>query len=92
MSGNTIKKALKEDGIQQRKPSIKPNISNEQKAARLSFCLRYRYRYLDWRYVIFTDESYFETGNFVEEEREGFYDDQERHFCHVMWVENLVLE
>lgn len=35
-------------------------MSDKQKAARLAFCLKYRY--LDWREIIFTDESYFETG------------------------------
>lgn len=57
----TVKKVLESDGIRRRKPTKKPLPSAEQKAARLEFCLKYRY--LNWQNVIFTDESYFETGN-----------------------------
>lgn len=53
---------LAEDGIHWRKATIKPLLSEKQGAKRLEFCLAYRY--LDWREVIFTDESYFETGAF----------------------------
>lgn len=51
---------MAEDGIHRRKPTEKLCLSEKQKLARLAFCLQYRY--LDWREVIFTDESYFETG------------------------------
>jgi hypothetical protein len=59
--GNTVKKALKDDVIQRRKATLKPCISPEHKAARVAICLKYRH--LNWRNVIFTDESYFETGD-----------------------------
>jgi hypothetical protein len=39
------------------------------KANRLAFCLRNRY--LDWKDVIFTDESYFETSNLRERRARG---------------------
>ena len=60
ISGKTVKRVLAENGINRRKPTEKPTLSPEQKAARLAFCLRHRNT--DWRDVIFTDESYFETG------------------------------
>lgn len=55
-----VQKILAEDGIHRRKLIEKLCLSEKQKESRLAFCLRYRY--LDWREVIFTDESYFETG------------------------------
>ena len=60
MSGLTVRKVLAENNIHRRKATEKPTLSQEQKEARLAFCLEYRYQ--DWREVIFTDESYFETG------------------------------
>lgn len=60
ISANTVRKVLAEDGIHYRKATIKPLLSDIQKANRLAFCLGYRY--VDWREVIFTDESYFEIG------------------------------
>jgi len=38
----------------------KPTLNPEQKARRLAFC--HHYQNYDWRNIIFTDESYFETG------------------------------
>lgn len=60
ISGLTVQKVLAENGIHRRKPTGKPALSLKQKAARLAFCLEYRYH--DWEDVVFTDESYFETG------------------------------
>lgn len=55
-----MRKVLAEDGIHRRKATVKPLLSDTQKANRLAFCLKYWY--IDWQEVIFTDESYFETG------------------------------
>jgi len=55
-----VKRVLAENGIHRRKPTEKPTLSPKQKAARLAFPLRHRDT--DCRDIIFTDESYFETG------------------------------
>lgn len=60
VSGLTVRKVLAENNIHRRKPTEKPAISVKQRAARLAFCLQYREQ--DWKQIIFTDESYFETG------------------------------
>lgn len=54
-------KVLTENKIHQRKPTTKPTLSPAQQATHLAFC--YQHRNYDWQSVIFTDESYFETGN-----------------------------
>jgi len=60
ISGLTVQKVLAENGIHGRKHTEKPTLSPKQKASRLAFCLEYRYQ--DWEDVVFTDDSYFETG------------------------------
>jgi len=60
ISGLTVRKVLADNGIHRRKPTEKPTLSPKQKASRLAFCLEYRYQ--NWEDVVFTDESYFETG------------------------------
>ena len=52
---------LKENKIYCRKPVKKPTLSPDQKARRLAFC--HEHQNYDWRNIIFTDESYFETGS-----------------------------
>jgi len=61
ISANTVKKILAENNIHCRKPTEKPNLKPEHRDARLAFCLRYQYQ--NWQEVIFTDETYFETGD-----------------------------
>ena len=53
-------KILKENGINRRKAVEKPSLTLPQQAARLAFCLSHRHT--NWKEIIFTDESYFETG------------------------------
>ena len=57
---NTVKKILAENNIRHCKPTEKPHLKPEHRAARLAFYLRYRYQ--NWQEVIFTDETYFEIG------------------------------
>lgn len=66
---NTINKTLVADGIYRCKPTKKPLMNEIHKASRLAFCLHNRY--LDWKNVIFTDESYFETSNLQERRARG---------------------
>ncbi|RPB06281.1 hypothetical protein P167DRAFT_580799 [Morchella conica CCBAS932] len=61
ISPQTVRKILAEDGIYRRKATEKPHLTDEHKARRLGFC--HRYREQDWRTVVFTDETYFETGS-----------------------------
>jgi len=61
MSQQTVSKVLAENKIYRRKPTTKPTLRPAQQAARLAFCQEYRE--YEWRSVIFTDESYFETGS-----------------------------
>jgi len=51
---------LQENGIHRRKAAEKPSLTPPQKAAWLAFCLQHRNT--NWKEVIFTDKSYFETG------------------------------
>ncbi|RPB17440.1 hypothetical protein P167DRAFT_561706 [Morchella conica CCBAS932] len=50
-------------------PTKKPLMNEIHKANRLAFCLRNRDQ--DWRDIIFTDESYFETSNLRERRVRG---------------------
>lgn len=65
----TIAKTLAADGIHRRKPKKKPLMNDRHKADRLAFCLSHRQT--DWRDVIFTDETYFETSNLRERRARG---------------------
>ena len=56
-----MSKVLKENKIYRRKTIKKPTLSLDQRARRLAFC--HEYQDYDWRNIIFTDESYFETGS-----------------------------
>jgi len=58
---NTVKIILAENGIHGCKPTEKPFLKPEHRAAQLTFCLRYIYQ--NWEEVIFTDKTYFETGD-----------------------------
>jgi len=60
ISGLTVQRVLAENNVHGRKPTEKTTLSPEQAASRLAFCLEHRGR--NWRKVIFTDKSYFETG------------------------------
>ncbi|KAL7267932.1 hypothetical protein RUND412_009467 [Rhizina undulata] len=60
VSVNTILRALAENGIHRRKPTMKPFLSDQQKAKRLAWCLKHRDT--DWCNVIFTDETACKTG------------------------------
>jgi len=60
ISRQTVRKVLQENGINRRKAAEKPSLTLQQQAARLAFCLNHRNT--NWKEVIFTDESYFETG------------------------------
>ena len=55
-----MQRVLAENNIHRRKPTEKPMMSAKQKAARLAFCLQYQEQ--NWKEILFTDESYFETG------------------------------
>lgn len=58
--GLTVKRVLAENNIHSRKATEKPTLSPKHKDARLALYLQYRYQ--NWAVVVFTDESYFETG------------------------------
>lgn len=60
ISANTVKWVLADNGIHRRLATLKPLWRRKEKAARLPFCLKYWY--LNWLEVIFTFESYCETG------------------------------
>ena len=55
-----MKRVLAENNIHPRKATEKPTLSQKHKDARLAFCLQYRNQ--NWADIVFTDESYFETG------------------------------
>lgn len=57
-----MKKVLAENNIHRRKATEKPTLSPnlKHKAAQPEFSLEYRHQ--NWEEVVFTDESYFETG------------------------------
>lgn len=55
-----MKRVLVENNINRRKATEKPTLSQKHKDARLAFCLQYRNQ--NWADIVFTDESYFETG------------------------------
>nr|AHE80945.1 putative transposase [Tuber indicum] len=69
ISRQTVSKILAENKIHRRKPTTKPSLNAAQQAARLAFC--YEHRNYDWHSVIFTDESYFETGNLRQRRARG---------------------
>jgi len=56
-----MSKALWENKIYRGKPVKKPILNDGQKERRLAFCYQYEGR--NWQELIFTDKSYFETGN-----------------------------
>jgi len=60
ISRQTVRKVLQENEINRRKAAEKHSLTVPQQAARLAFCLAHRHT--NWKEIIFTDESYFETG------------------------------
>jgi len=52
---------LRENKIYRQKRVLKPTLCPEQKASQLAFCYLHQGR--DWGEIIFTDQSYFETGS-----------------------------
>ena len=78
-----MSKVLAENKIHRRKPTTKPTLSPAQKAARLAFC--YEHRNYDWKSVIFTDESYFETGSLRRRRARGVL----RRAGEAYWPQNI---
>ena len=57
-SSSVILRTLKKAGYRKVKPTIKPGLTTEQKAARLAFCREVEFWTLeDWKRVIWTDET-----------------------------------
>jgi hypothetical protein len=63
VSGMTVWRTLKENGYSSFKRTIKPGLKDEDKAARLKWCLEHEHWTLeDWKNVIWTDETSMQLG------------------------------
>jgi transposase len=64
ISGMTVWRVLKENGYSSYKRTVKPGLKDEDKVARLKWCLDHEHWTLeDWKNVIWTDETSVQLGS-----------------------------
>jgi hypothetical protein len=60
ISGKTVRRRLRESGIQARRPVVGPNLKLHHRTARLAWARGCRrWRFLTWQHIPFSDESRF---------------------------------
>jgi hypothetical protein len=60
ISGSTVYRVLKRNGYGNFKPTVKPGLTQKMKDDRLAWCLAHRN--VDWKLVVFTDETSVQLG------------------------------
>ena len=74
ISDSTVRRQLRENGLQCRRPAVRPQLQPRHRQARLQWARLYlRWRLPHWRNILFTDESRFQLST-----ADGFTEDLER--------------